>query len=71
MGNLVLLLPAAAFFIPPPYEYFMSPIPTHWSFQVFDLWLSGEPAVSLWVAAVVFHFILIGVLAVVFRRRVF
>lgn len=69
--NLVLLLPAASFFIPPPYEYFMSPIPTHWTFQVFDLLLSGESPGGLWVAAVVFHLVVIGVLAEFFRRRVF
>ena len=69
--NLVLLLPAAAFFVPSPYQHFFSPIPTHWTFQVFDRLLSAEPAMFLWVAAVVFHSILIGLLAAVFRRRVF
>ena len=70
--NLVLLLPIISFFVPSGWSYLFGVIPDFWSFR-FVAALAADEVIS-WnylVMSVITHLLLIGILFVQFKRRVF
>ena len=69
--NLLLLLPAASFFISSKIAYLFALLPLYWTFHFFEAIHQGEPT-GLWLGgAVAVHANWITILIRLFRRKVF
>jgi fluoroquinolone transport system permease protein len=69
--SLVLLLPAASFFISGGLKYAFGIIPVYWSFQFFDAAVAAKPGWGFFAAAFFTHLLFTLVLASLFKKKVF
>lgn len=69
--NLLLILPAASFFISSKISYLFALLPLYWTFHFFDAVNQGEETLRYLLGAVVVHVIWIGLLIRLFKRKVF
>lgn len=69
--NLLLILPAASFFISSKIAYLFAVLPLYWTFQFFDAIIKGENVAFWLVGALVIHAIWIVLLIRLFKRKVF
>lgn len=70
--NLVLLLPIVSFFVPDGWRYAFGFIPDFWSFYLVEALTVHHPLSWLYLTGgILTHLLLIGILYVQFKRRVF
>lgn len=69
--NLVLLLPAASFFIQSKITYLFALIPIYWTFQFFDAVNNGRAASLYFIVSIVVHALWVLGLIYLFKKKVF
>ncbi len=69
--NLILLVPAASFFISSKISYLLGIIPLYWTFHFFDAAMKGASGSVLFLLSVLIHLLWIFLLVRLFKKKVF
>lgn len=69
--DLVLLLPVLSFFVPEPFKYLFSIIPSYWTYTLYEVAMEGALPVAYFLAGLGVYTTLIIWLSFQFKKRVF